>query len=320
MVINNQLFFVLKYTNIFLTISLTLCQGIHAQQRQQTSVGKIEHLDSFQSKYIETRNIDVWLPQNYDGKRKFSVLYMHDGQMLFDSTNTWNKSTWDVDDVSNKLMKEGKVSNFIIVGIWNAGIHRHKNYFPQKPFEKLTSEQKKYVNNQLAEKGRTVSDFIPNSDAYLKFIVKELKPFIDKTYKVHKDQKHTFIAGSSMGGLISIYAICEYPQVFYGAACISTHWPGIFSIENNPIPDKFYAYLNQNLPNPSNHKIYFDHGTATLDALYPPLQKGVDQIMMTKGYTSKNWVTEKINGADHSENAWHDRIHLPLTFLMAKNN
>lgn len=312
---NNQLLFLKKYVLSFIFISIIISENILAQQLQQTPVGKIDHIDAFPSKFVEPRNIDVWLPQNYDGKKKFSVLYMHDGQMLFDSTNTWNKSTWDADDVANKLMKDGKVSNFIIVGIWNAGMHRHKNYFPQKPFETLSNEEKKYISNQLAEKGRTVNDFTPNSDAYLKFVVTELKPLIDKTYKVHTDQKHTFIGGSSMGGLISIYAICEYPEVFYGAACISTHWPGIFAIENNPIPKIFYEYLSKSLPNPTNHKIYFDHGTATLDALYPPLQQEVDKLMVAKGYTSKNWITKQFMGADHSEKAWHERLHIPLAFL-----
>ena len=71
------------------------------------------------------------------------------------------------------------------------------------------------------------------SDNYLKFLVKELKPFIDSSFSTLKDQQNTFIAGSSMGGLISMYAICEYPLVFGGAACLSTHWPGIFTMINN---------------------------------------------------------------------------------------
>ena len=77
------------------------------------------------------------------------------------------------------------------------------------------------------------------SDAYLKFLVTELKPFIDSTFSVATDRSNTFIAGSSMGGLISMYAVCEYPAVFGGAACLSTHWPGIFTAENNPIPEAF---------------------------------------------------------------------------------
>ena len=70
-----------------------------------------------------------------------------------------------------------------------------------------------------------------------------------------------------MGALISLYALCEYPDVFAGAACLSTHWPGLFSMDNNPVPGAFFSYLKKSLPSPGKHRIYFDHGTETLDAM-----------------------------------------------------
>jgi hypothetical protein len=115
-----------------------------------------------------------------------------------------------------------------------------------------------------------------------------------------------------------MYAICEYPEVFGGAACLSTHWPGIFEMKNNPIPHAFYTYLESHLPNPKKHKIYFDYGTATLDAMYPPLQKEVDRIMKAKGWTSKNWMTREFVGEDHSEKAWRKRLDIPVTFLLGR--
>lgn len=238
--------------------------------------------------------------------------------MLFDASTTWNKQSWDVDDVASKLMKEGKVEDFIVVGIWNSGKSRHADYFPQKPFESMTLEQKDFVSKQLLTNGKTTDVFQPNSDNYLLFLVKELKPYIDKKYSVYKDKKHTFIAGSSMGGLISMYAICEYPTIFGGAACLSTHWPGIFIVENNPIPDAFLEYMKTNLPNPRSHKIYFDYGNQTLDALYPPLQQKVDEVMKSKGFTDKNWLTKFYAGEDHSEKAWNKRLNVPLEFLLNK--
>ena len=174
------------------------------------------------------------------------------------------------------------------------------------------------LTKQLEEKGRIKGSFNPISDLYLKFLVTELKPFIDKTFATKKDRENTFIAGSSMGGLISMYAICEYPKVFGGAACMSTHWPGIFSVENNPIPDAFINYLKSNLPNPKNHKIYFDYGDQTLDALYKPYQEKVDIVMKAKGFTDKNWSTQFFPGKDHSENSWHERLAIPLVFLLGK--
>jgi predicted alpha/beta superfamily hydrolase len=286
--------------------------------RQKPCAGKIDFYESFKSKYISERNVEVWLPEGYSTNKKYAVLYMHDGQMLYDANTSWNKQSWDVDDVATKLMHEGKVKDFIVVGIWNGGKTRHSDYFPQKPYMSLNQEQKDFVNNQLQVAGRTNEKevFEPNSDNYLKFLVTELKPFIDKKYAVNKDKAHTFVAGSSMGGLISMYAICEYPNVFGGAACLSTHWPGIFAVENNPIPDAFVNYLKLNLPNPKNHKIYFDYGDQTLDALYPPLQKKVDEVMKTKNYSDKSWLTKFFPGEEHSEKSWNKRLNIPLEFLL----
>jgi enterochelin esterase-like enzyme len=285
---------------------------------QKASSGTLKKYDDFTSKWVTERNVEVWLPDTYSPARKYSVLYMHDGQALYDASTTWNKQAWEVDEVVGKLLKENKIHDVIVVGVWNGGRTRHADYFPQKPYEGLTAAQRDTVTAQLQKMGRTKDVFKPVSDNYLKFLVTELKPFIDKTFSTYTDRSHTFIAGSSMGGLISMYAICEYPKVFGGAACLSTHWPGIFSAQNNPVPDAFVQYLNQHLPEPATHKIYFDYGDQTLDALYPPLQAKADEVMKAHGYTGKNWVTRFFPGANHSEVAWNKRLDIPILFLLGK--
>jgi len=287
-------------------------------QPQKPASGKIDLYESFQSSFITERDVEVWLPEGFSRKKRYAVLYMHDGQMLFDANTTWNHQSWDVDDVTARLLKEGKIKDVIIVGINNGGKTRHIDYFPQKPYESLSQEQKDTIDKKMNGSGKSVIVFKPNSDNYLKFIVSELKPFIDKKYPVFKDRDHTFIAGSSMGGLISMYAICEYPDIFGGAACLSTHWPGIFTIENNPVPKAFVTYLKANLPNPKNHKFYFDYGDQTLDAMYAPTQKKVDEVMKAKGFTDSNWITKFFPGQDHSEKSWNSRLNIPLEFLLKK--
>jgi len=286
-----------------------------AQEAKVTS-GKLQRLADFKSKYVDARNVDVWLPDGYSANEKYAVVYMHDGQALFDASITWNKQAWEADAVGGKLIAEGKVQKFIIVGIWNNGLKRHSEYFPQKAFNKLTNEQQEFVSKSLLSEGKTNEPFKPYSDNYLQFIVTELKPYIDKTFSTKTDAAHTFIAGSSMGGLISMYAICEYPKVFGGAACLSTHWTGIFKADNNPVPAVFFDYLRSHLPDPKNHKIYFDHGDQTLDALYPQFQKQADSIMTEKGFTSKNWMTRFFPGENHSEEAWRKRLNIPFEFLL----
>lgn len=279
--------------------------------------GRVVRIDTLSSKFVEKRTIDVWLPDGYSPKKKYAVLYMHDGQMLFDSTKNWNHQEWRVDETLSQLIKEKKVKDCIVVGIWNRNEFRHSEYFPQKPFESLSQAQQDSIYK--ATRGRTQALFAQKiqSDNYLKFIVNELKPFIDMQFSTHKDPKNTFIAGSSMGGLISMYAICEYPEVFGGAACLSTHWIGTF-FPNNTIPDTFLNYLKKSLPAPSNHKLYFDYGTATLDAYYAPYQKKADEVIQSKGYSAENWITKEFVGEDHSEKAWAKRLSIPLTFLLKK--
>ena len=285
----------------------------------KVSSGTLIRIDTFSSKNVEKRNIDIWLPEAYPGDKKYAVLYMHDGQMLYDSTTNWNHQAWDIDYVGQKLMNEKKVRPFIVVGIWNGGSARHSEYFPQKPFESLPKNQQQDIYQAARNNGYSVfQDQYIKSDLYLKFIVDELKPYIDSNFAVEKDKNNTCIMGSSMGGLISMYAICEYPNVFGAAACLSTHWPGIFTMENNPIPESFYRYLENNLPDPTKNKIYFDYGTATLDVMYPPLQAEVDKIMIKKGFSAGSWTTLKFEGEDHSEKAWKKRLPIPLEFLLRR--
>lgn len=286
-----------------------------AQQTKVTS-GTIQHFANFKSKFVDSRNVDVWLPDGYSKNEKYAVLYMHDGQMLFDAEKTWNKQAWEVDEIAGKLIADGKTQKFIVVGIWNNGEYRHSEYFPQRIIKDIPEPTKKIViEEQLKNK--------PQSDNYLKFLVTELKPFIDKNFATKSDRANTFIAGSSMGGLISLYAICEYPKIFGGAACLSTHTPMIlkekitFNIDAD-IASKFRSYLKSDLPNPKNHKIYFDCGDQTLDAVYKPFQEKIDLIMIEKGFSNKNWTTKFFAGKDHSEASWRERLDIPLEFLLKK--
>jgi predicted alpha/beta superfamily hydrolase len=287
-------------------------------QLQQASKGSIRHFQNFPSQYVNARPIDVWLPQNYTPKNQYAVLYMQDGQMLYDSNTTWNHQEWGIDETLSQLLEEDKIIPCIVVGIWNSGAGRHADYLPQKPMESLPQP----IQDSLYRANRSGGASVFNnqkvqSDNYLKFVVTELKPFIDSHFSTRPQAEYTCIAGSSMGGLLSLYAFCEYPLVFSKAACISTHWPGIFNVPN-PLPEAFMQYLQQQLPPPRQRKLYFDFGTATLDSLYEPFQKKADAILQAKGYTSKNWITLKFEGASHTETAWASRFAAIAQFLLGR--
>ena len=275
--------------------------------------GSLFRVDSFPSNFITPRPVDVWLPDGYSKDKKYSVLYMHDGQNLFDETTTWNKQEWKVDEWATQLMSEGKTKDFIVVGIHNIPQIRWQDLFPEKAMAYMNVKIKDSLT-ALAKKRNINVDF--KGDEYLKFLVEELKPVIDHQYSVYTDKSHTFVAGSSMGGLMSMYAISEYPEVFEGAACVSTHWVGAMPMPNNPYPEAIFKYMEANLPKAASHRLYFDYGNKTLDQHYPQYAPRVDVILKAKGYSKANSENLFFEGTDHSESSWNKRLDQPLTFLL----
>lgn len=268
-------------------------------------IGTLQRHENFPSQHVPARHVDVWLPPaaTRPGADKLAcpVLYMHDGQNLFDPALAYGGETWGVAEALARLAGEGVVPPTIIVGIWNQP-QRWREYMPQRPLATPAGAQR------LAQMGPEFAGG-PLADAYLRFLVTELKPFIDRQYPTRPGREQTFVMGSSMGGLISLYALCEYPAVFAGAGCLSTHWPAGEGI--------VLDYLAENLPRPGQHKIYFDYGTATLDALYEPYQQRADALLRAAGYSEgQDWVTRKFPGAEHNEAAWRGRVHIPLAFLL----
>jgi predicted alpha/beta superfamily hydrolase len=277
--------------------------------------GKLIRIDSFPSKNITPRAVDVWLPGNYSEEKKYAVLYMHDGQNLFDSTKTWNKQEWKIDEAATDLMEQDITRDFIVVGIHNIPDIRWQDLFPEKAMDFMDKDSKEEVYRKAKESNFLI-DF--KGDAYLKFMVTELKPYIDATYAVYTNKANTFVAGSSMGGLMSMYAISEYPTVFEGAACLSTHWVGAMAEQNNPFPSAIFKYVESNIPDAKTHRIYFDYGDKTLDRYYPQYASFVDDLYTKRGYSANNFRNLFFPDADHSEKSWQKRIYTPLTFLLKK--
>ena len=285
-------------------------------QIPQVQAGKIHRWENFHSEFIGNRTVDIWTPSIIDDTViAFDVIYMHDGQMLFDSGITWNHQEWHIDETLQSLIDEGKVPPTMVVGIHNGGSKRHSEFFPRKVHESMNDSARRWCRQNGRDYSVASDSFAALSDAYLKFIVNELKPAVDSAFFVKKDRAHTFVGGSSMGGLISMYAVCEYPEVFGGALCFSTHWPGVWQTDGNPVPDLILAYMKGHLPDIRTHKWYFDLGDRTLDALYPPLQSKVDALMHLKGYNEGNWITRFFGGDDHSERSWSRRFGIAYGWL-----
>lgn len=266
----------------------------------------MDRYDNFPSSHVVPRRVDVWLPPGYDDEpaRRYPVLYMHDGQNCFVAEDSPSNAAWEVQRALNRLIVAGETKPAIIAGIWSIDSRRYPEYRPARPFLYLSELARRRITAGLGG--------WPLSDAYLAFIVEELKPFIDSRYRTRHEQTHTTIMGASMGGLISLYALCEYPAIFGAAACVSTHWPAVEGI--------ILPYLRDRLPDPATHRLYFDFGTTTLDALYRPVQTQVDAVMAGAGYTpGMNWITREFPGAAHFETDWQKRVHIPLQFLLGSS-
>ncbi|HEX6374477.1 MAG TPA: alpha/beta hydrolase-fold protein [Allosphingosinicella sp.] len=279
--------------------------------------GELVQYRNFPSRHVEPRNVTVWLPPGYDpGGLPYAVLYMHDGQNVFDRRTSGFDKEWGVDEAVTKLVGERRMRPAIVVGIWSTP-KRLREYVPARAFDRLPPA---YIGRVKGLYGGA-----PLSDEYLRFLVGELKPFIDRTFNVRRDRRSTAIMGSSMGGLISLYAISEHPDVFGAAGMVSTHWPLLLPPEGQKLSDAdrdavasaFEGYLRQKLPRPGRHRLYFDHGTETLDRHYAAYQARIDRLVAARGWSQgRDWISRNFPGAAHEENSWRARVDIPLTFLL----
>jgi enterochelin esterase-like enzyme len=284
--------------------------------------GTIVHYQEFPSRLIRTRPVDVWLPEGYEPESsdQYPVAYMHDGQMMFhhdDSSFAGLDLFWDVDKAITRLVNDGEIRPAIVVAVWMsdwAKGARGAEYMPQKPVtDKVWQSMREAARvNPLGGFASEEGGEVISSDNYLKFLINELKPFIDETYATRPDRENTFVIGSSMGGLISAYAIADYPGVFGGAACMSADW----SIGDGVV----VKWFSNHWPSAGLNRIYFDYGTETFDALYEPYQLQMDEVMREHGYSEgEDWITRRFDGADHSPGAWRERLHKPLKFLLGNS-
>lgn len=213
-------------------------------------------------------------------------------------------------------MAEGKIRDCIVVGVWNIAESRFHDYFPQKMLNYMSEAE-------FCEFDKELDASRMNADSYLKFIVNELKPYIDKNFSTNKGREHTFLMGASMGGLISLYGLCEYPDVFGGAACLSMHTlmvtSKLMNIRNTEIAaPAFCRYLEEKLPEANRSKIYIDYGDKTLDSYYAPYQQKIDDVLRRKGWHVPYWTTNYYVGMAHTETDWAKRLFIPFMFLLEK--
>lgn len=255
---------------------------------------RLHHL--FHSPQLQNaRTIMVYLPPGYDDApdERYPVLYMHDGNNLFDVRTSATGVEWGVDETAERLVVQGRIKKTIIVGICNTP-QRTKEYAPFKD------------DNYGGGFGR----------AYLEFIAETLKPFIDHTYRTLPEREHTGLAGSSLGGLISLYGLFHFRETFGMAAAVS---PALWWAKRAIFADLVGA------PTPRPIRLWIDMGTDEGDAVGPlveykkgPLDcKRLTGLLLEKGYEpEEDFHYEEIEGGRHHEFDWAARIDRVLTYLI----
>ena len=289
-----------KISSIILSALSLACCG----NPESCVVGNLDIYENFESKHVEARPVRVWTPSDYNPEQKYDVIYMHDGQNLFDSSITWNHQEWGVDECMSKLMADGQIRPCIVVGIDNISEIRYEEYYPTA------------ICHTVPE-GVLPEGFKPLGDEYLRFVVEEVKPFVDSLYSTWGDAEHTFVMGSSCGGLISSYALCEYPTVFGGAGCLSTHCSLMnpyTQVDQKPAAEAYLEYLRQELP--SDRLLYMDRGDCAIDTPYAAPQEAINQLIHELGWDESQYMYRFFPGHSHSENDWKSRLDIPVRFLL----
>jgi predicted alpha/beta superfamily hydrolase len=246
----------------------------------------------FQSQYLEPeRTLIVYVPPNYEREleRRYPVLYMHDGQNLFDPSTAFGGNEWRLDDTAEELIERGAIEPLIIVGIYNTGEQRIHEYTP-------TADAKLGGGK---------------ADLYGKMIVEEVKPFIEKTYRTLPGAENTAMGGSSLGGLVTLHLGLQYSNVFGKLAVLS---PSVWW------DNKYILREIEQLPAKPPLKIWLDMGTAEGGMSLEDTEMLRDAMSVKGWQVGRDLAYSEIEGATHSEIAWAERVGPFLKFLFPANS
>lgn len=264
--------------------------------------GRLVYWTDVHSAYLgPSRHVEIWLPPGYDDQpaRHYPVLYMADGQNLFDPRLTFGGIDWGVDEAITALVEAGTIPPLIVVGVWNSS-GRWEEYSPWH-----------------------------GAPRYARFLIEELMPRVNAAFRTETGPAHTMVMGSSMGGLVSFYLVTRHPEVFGACGCLSTHVPLSEAWVRRFAPERASAEppdtvpfllrdIHAGLTAPAGARYWFDYGTVGLDSLYRPVHDSLRAWLLRQGRKEgRDFVVRRYPGASHSEAAWRARLADPLRFLFS---
>jgi predicted alpha/beta superfamily hydrolase len=262
----------------------------HAPKSLQSRLHK--HTQFASPLIAEKHDFIVYVPRafNDDPNRFFPALFLHDGQNLFDPETSFIKGNyWRVGETADALIASGEVEPLVIVGIYNAGVKRINEYTP--------SEDKRLGGGR--------------ADAYGQMLVEELKPFVARNYRTLAGADNCGMGGSSLGGLVTMYLGMRYPDVFGKLAVLS---PSVWWRDRVIL--RFVEQLRQN----TGQKIWLDIGTKEGKHALPDA-RALKRLLVKKGWRlGKNLEYREIQGGQHTEYAWAERVGPLLKFLFPRRS
>jgi predicted alpha/beta superfamily hydrolase len=290
-------------TAVAFTFPLFMAMRAFKLQKIALAGGRIE------THTIHKHRVDVWVPGDLNPQTP--VLVMHDGKNLFMPEHSTFGATWGLldalrpDERGYRRIRGDRTP--MIIGVWQIDDSTRINELgPQK----LVDEHPEILD--MLPPGMQPASRVMLSDAYQAMIVEEILPFLAKRHSLKLDPSRTAIAGSSMGGLASLYGLAKYPEVYGTALAYSTHWPFGMQLAIDGISEM--------LPAPGKNRIWTDCGTIELDALYPSMHEKFVALMRAKGYTSdEQFIGAIYPNTGHSETWWAGRVEHPINWWLNPN-
>jgi len=257
------------------------------EPKTHTLTGTFRTHEGVRSRFLDSaHDVIVYLPPGYDedGERRYPVLYMQDGQNLFDEATAF-AGEWRLDEAAEQMIEAGLVAPLIIVGIYNAGAYRIDEYTPTRDSAKRAGG---------------------NADKYGRMLVDELKPFIDSEYRTLPDAANTGIGGSSLGGLVSLYLALKYSGIFWNVAVLS---PSVWW------DNRFIVRRVRALGTAPPLRVWLSTGMAEGDGVVAGARRVRDALVAKGWVEGETMHYQEIEGAAHTESAWADIAPAMLRFL-----
>jgi predicted alpha/beta superfamily hydrolase len=260
---------------------------------KHTLTGNIRRLCGFRSKILgNRRDVLVYLPRGYSrfSRKRYPVLYLQDGQNVFDAATSFSHTEWGVDETAQRLIRQDLIEPLIIVAVANTGDDRIHEYAPTPGVIDSNAKRKKRSKGLACRYGQ--------------FLIEELKPYIDKKYRTKPEAEFTGLGGSSLGGLLTLSLGLWFPNVFRRLIVMS---PSVWW------DDQVIVQMVDKIDNTLPLKIWLDAGT------HEPgweRARALCAALIEKGWRPfEDLAYTEVEGGDHSEAAWAVRVEPALRFL-----